>query len=286
MFRAIAVCGLMLAAIPANPATASASPALRVPQLALAGAVSGVEMINNGAGVAVPCLPVPPPQRNDAGALVYGVLAERREFANHYGVSPSGTGQAWTRSGLPCERGFAVSFNGDGKLESCTLSRNYQSQNHYPGPSTVHFTSSQGTLLALATRTGRVSLCKLASALGSIPAGTTVSFDARGTPIASFSTMVFPGKRWRIAETNPQGQGCRGTWTRRGESAVFDAEWQCLGGKVTDVVEVGELDGDDVVVFRRGMKDSYVLTLSADRRTIVSGRINWAPDWSFTGEIE
>jgi len=93
------------------------------------------------------------------------------------------------------------------------------------------------------------------------------------------------GRIWRIREENQQGQGCDGTWTRRSGTSIFDARWQCGGGPVEDVVEIEKVSGNEVVVFRRGMRNRYYLTLSPDGKRIVSGRIAWAPDWRFTGTI-
>lgn len=94
------------------------------------------------------------------------------------------------------------------------------------------------------------------------------------------------GSVWRIREANPQGQGCDGIWQRRPGTQVFDARWQCLGGPVTGVVRIESVNGNEVVVSREGMEGRYTLTLSPDRRRIVSGRIAWGPDWTFTGTIE
>ena len=94
------------------------------------------------------------------------------------------------------------------------------------------------------------------------------------------------GSLWRTREANPQGQGCDGVWRRRLGTQIFDAHWQCVGGPVVDVLRIERLAGDEVVVYRAGTTGRYTLTLSPDRRRIITGRIEWAPDWSFTGTIE
>lgn len=94
------------------------------------------------------------------------------------------------------------------------------------------------------------------------------------------------GNLWRIREANPQGQGCDGVWRRRAGTQIFDARWQCLGGTVVDVVRIESVTGTQVIVYREGNGGRYTLTLSPDGRRIISGRIGWAPGWTFTGTIE
>jgi hypothetical protein len=90
---------------------------------------------------------------------------------------------------------------------------------------------------------------------------------------------------WYTCELNPQKKGCSGVWTRRSGTNTFDARWQCVGGIVSDVVELRSIDGNDILVYRTSERDNYHLKLSSDKTSIVSGKIPWAPDWSFRGSF-
>lgn len=79
------------------------------------------------------------------------------------------------------------------------------------------------------------------------------------------------GRVWNESES-----GWTGTWTRRGNSSVFDAVWRKGGGTVRALLSI-RITGNRVFVSRTRSTDGYNCnysgTLSANRRT-VSGRMS------------
>lgn len=92
-----------------------------------------------------------------------------------------------------------------------------------------------------------------------------------------------PGTVWSVVEVGEWF----GTWTRRGNTNVFDAVWRhrTQPGEWRDVLTIESVQGNRIVIFRRGMNGRYQATLSADR-TSISGTATWYPSGgSWTGQI-
>jgi hypothetical protein len=99
-------------------------------------------------------------------------------------------------------------------------------------------------------------------------------------------TPSWLGTVWRVRETDGSGtRYCDATWTRQGNSLVFNGSWVCSWGlRLNDTLEVQPIQGNRIVVFRRGVNNRYEGTLSADRRTI-TGEPKWgAGTWKVTIE--
>jgi len=83
---------------------------------------------------------------------------------------------------------------------------------------------------------------------------------------------VFHASIWTVSETGPTGN-CPGTWTRRPGTDIFDASWSCEGG-VTDVIDITSVEGNRIVLHRRGINGDYTGTISPDG-TSISGTGSW-----------
>ncbi len=86
------------------------------------------------------------------------------------------------------------------------------------------------------------------------------------------------GRSWRVIESSASGLLFEGTWTRRGDSNVFDARWREVrknAGSVSDVIEFRSIEGEEVQLFRRQLNGTYYGRLNAERTKIVSGRASW-----------
>ncbi|MEI6103426.1 MAG: hypothetical protein WCP70_05730 [Methanothrix sp.] len=77
---------------------------------------------------------------------------------------------------------------------------------------------------------------------------------------------------WTVSETGPTGN-CPGTWTRRPGTDTFDASWSCEGG-VTDVIDITSVEGNKIVLHRRGINGDYTGIISPDG-TSISGTGSW-----------
>jgi hypothetical protein len=84
-----------------------------------------------------------------------------------------------------------------------------------------------------------------------------------------------PADVWRIEEGVNGQAAWVGTWTRRGRSDVFDAEWRNVenGGEARDRIRVIEAR-DRVVLHRDGNNGEYTGQLSRDGAHM-EGTANW-----------
>jgi hypothetical protein len=97
------------------------------------------------------------------------------------------------------------------------------------------------------------------------------------------------GQRWQVREVSASGLLFDGVWTRTGPRS-FAAEWRQVGSRdvIRDVIDVESVNGDAVVLFRRGLNGRYFGTLSLDGR-FVSGHASWygaGDHWSAAIEKE
>ena len=97
------------------------------------------------------------------------------------------------------------------------------------------------------------------------------------------------GRIWKVEEGYYDEPHWVGVWTRRGQSNIFDATWKHSWMKETtqDVVEVQLAKDGQVVVFRRGVKQCYRGTYSAQHPNKLRGRADWfGPDLIWKADIE
>jgi hypothetical protein len=99
---------------------------------------------------------------------------------------------------------------------------------------------------------------------------------------AQFGTFD-PGKVWHEREGS-----FKGTWTRRGDTNVFDAVWtDDAGHEVKSEVTLESVVGRTVVLFRKDLGGRYTGTLSDDGRLVIEGTVSWsnAPEVRWTASI-
>ena len=91
------------------------------------------------------------------------------------------------------------------------------------------------------------------------------------------------GKVWHEKEGPWEG-----TWTRRGDTNVFDAVWKNpQGEEIRDQVTVESVSDHQVVIFRKGTQGRYYGHLSDDGLKIDNGKADWfAPADSWSATIE
>ena len=88
------------------------------------------------------------------------------------------------------------------------------------------------------------------------------------------------GRFWRVNEIGVW----EGTWTRRGDSNVFDAYWKHTNGsEERDVITFKYTLDDGQIVLSRPGTGEYRGKLSADGKKIVDGTATWyRPGWVWT----
>jgi len=92
------------------------------------------------------------------------------------------------------------------------------------------------------------------------------------------------GKIWHEKEGPFEG-----TWTRRGDTNVFDAVWKGPAGEeiAKDEVTFESVVDHEVVLFRKGTQGRYHGHLSDDGLKIDNGHADWfAPEDSWAATIE
>ena len=97
------------------------------------------------------------------------------------------------------------------------------------------------------------------------------------------------GRIWKVEEGYYDEPHWVGVWTRRGQSNIFDATWKhsWMNQTTHDVVEVQLAKDGQVVVFRRGVKQCYRGTYSAQHSNKLRGRADWfGPDLIWKADIE
>jgi hypothetical protein len=91
------------------------------------------------------------------------------------------------------------------------------------------------------------------------------------------------GKVWHEKEGPWEG-----TWTRRGDTNVFDAVWKNSEGiEIKDEVTFESVANNQVVLFRKGTQGRYRGRLSDDGLKVDNGTADWcspADTWSATIE--
>ena len=93
------------------------------------------------------------------------------------------------------------------------------------------------------------------------------------------------GRAWQVQEYDVDGTIWEGTWTRRGNSPVFDAQWRSsvTGGIASDVIEFRRIENGSVVLRRYQHAGTYYGRISRDGTRIVRGTATWyapAAHWS------
>jgi len=93
----------------------------------------------------------------------------------------------------------------------------------------------------------RTFLFAIASAAAALPLGQAV---AQGFNL---------GQTWQVREYEPDGTYWDGTWTRRGNSPVFDAQWRYSvnGAVANDVIEFRGVRADGTVTLYRYQYTGY-----------------------------
>jgi len=77
---------------------------------------------------------------------------------------------------------------------------------------------------------------------------------------------------WTVTEA----QLWSGTWTRRPGTNTFDASWRHASGALAqDVLDLESVQGDQLTIYRRGIKGRYTATLSPDHRRLLNGTATW-----------
>jgi len=90
-----------------------------------------------------------------------------------------------------------------------------------------------------------------------------------------FPVFAELGQVWKVTE-KCGGKIWTGTWTRRGNSNIFDAYWTSnTGGKLTDVVEFAQISDSRLKLYRSGKEGYYEVTLSRDRKRAINGWATW-----------
>lgn len=110
-----------------------------------------------------------------------------------------------------------------------------------------------------------------------------------GRAHAGRETPADLGQRWQIREVSASGLLFDGVWTRSGPRS-FAAQWRQIGSRdvIRDSIDIEDIGGDTVVLYRHGIKGRYFGTLSADGR-FVSGHASWygaGDSWSAAIETE
>jgi hypothetical protein len=96
------------------------------------------------------------------------------------------------------------------------------------------------------------------------------------------------GRAWQIQEYDVDGTIWEGTWTRRGNSPVFDAQWRSsvTGGIASDVIEFRRIENGSVVLRRYQHAGTYYGRISRDGTRIVRGTATWyAPAAHWNAQI-
>ncbi len=91
------------------------------------------------------------------------------------------------------------------------------------------------------------------------------------------------GKVWHEKEGPWEG-----TWSRRGDTNVFDAVWtNPQGEKIEDQVVFESVSDHQIVLFRKGTQGRYRGHLSEDGLKVDSGSADWfSPGDSWSATIE
>jgi hypothetical protein len=91
------------------------------------------------------------------------------------------------------------------------------------------------------------------------------------------------GKVWHEKEGPWEG-----TWTRRGDTNVFDAVWKNpQGEKIEDQVTFESVSDHQIVLFRKGTQGRYRGRLSDDGLRVDNGTADWfSPGDSWSATIE
>jgi hypothetical protein len=86
------------------------------------------------------------------------------------------------------------------------------------------------------------------------------------------------GRVWEVREN-----GWVGTWTRRGNSKTFDAEWTAPNGqRIRDTIIIEDIQGRDIVLRRVGLNGYYKGTITPEGKRAI-GTATWYPagaSWS------
>jgi hypothetical protein len=108
-----------------------------------------------------------------------------------------------------------------------------------------------------------------------------VSLSESGANTSSATTDAV----WTVEEPDFEGGFWRGTWTRRGDSNVYDAYWtHPTRGEQRDVLEFRGMEGSRFIFWRRGLNGTYSAQVGADGRTITGGAASWYPaGWTWKG---
>ena len=119
-----------------------------------------------------------------------------------------------------------------------------------------------------------LSVMIIAALAGLVPSGLVVAFDGYGFDL---------GRVWQVREYAPDGSIWEGSWTRRGDSPIFDAQWRNnrTGGIAQDVIEFREIQNGSAVLYRQRLSGTYYGPLSRDRTRIRRGTASWYSPGTF-----
>ena len=100
---------------------------------------------------------------------------------------------------------------------------------------------------------------------------------------AQYGPGVNLGRVWQVREHDTDGSVWEGTWTRRGSSPIFDAQWRndVTGGIAQDVIEFRQIENGSVVLYRQRQNGFYYGRLSRDGTVIRRGTASWYNPGSF-----
>jgi hypothetical protein len=132
--------------------------------------------------------------------------------------------------------------------------------------------SFRGTAL---TVTVFLVLARAAGAQGPWASGATLDPD----------TAARIGNVWEVVEYH--ADTWHGTWTRRGDTNVFDCTWKAeRGGSGSDVIYLQKIEGNTIYLIRPSLSLTYTGTLGADGRSVVMGtRSDFLPSQRWTASF-
>lgn len=131
---------------------------------------------------------------------------------------------------------------------------------------------------------GRARVCQNAASdhSGFIRAWGSSVTDSGSGLIGQGQAPASLGKRWNVHEELPDGRHWDGYWTRRPGSNTFDARWRdSLSGQyVTDTIELSEVRGGTIRLYRRGNNGTYTGRIAPDGVSI-RGSASWYPPGAY-----
>ena len=105
--------------------------------------------------------------------------------------------------------------------------------------------------------------------LGLLP----IALAPMGSALAQDQGEFHLGRVWQVREYEPNGSVWEGTWTRRGNSPIFDAQWRnsYTAGVAHDVIEFRGVRDGSVTLYRYSLSGYYYGRISRDGDRIRRG---------------